>query len=158
MKPQEEAVVLRFLAGVDCGSEEYVVQVVGDKGELAGKFKAGHGGSHQVELVDWLRRTCGDPAQVGVALEAPRGAVVERLLEQGFMVYAINPQQLDRFRDRHSPAGAKDDSRDALVLATSLRTDRQSFRRLHPEDPQTIELRDLSRLDESLSLGCAALL
>jgi transposase len=85
-----------------------------------------------------------------VALEAPRGAVVEHLLEQRFAVYAINPKQVDRFRDRHSPAGAKDDSRDARVLASALRTDRASFRLLQVEDPQTIELRDLSRLDESL--------
>jgi len=31
----------------------------------------------------------------------------------GFVVHAINPKQLDRFRDRFSPAGAKDDRRDA---------------------------------------------
>jgi transposase len=28
-------------------------------------------------------------------------------------VYAINPKQLDRFRDRFFPAGSKDDRRDA---------------------------------------------
>jgi hypothetical protein len=32
-------------------------------------------------------------------------------------------KQLDRFRDRYSVAGAKDDKRDAMVLADSLRTD-----------------------------------
>jgi len=31
------------------------------------------------------------------------------LVERGFHVYAINPKQLDRFRDRHSVPGAKDD-------------------------------------------------
>jgi hypothetical protein len=48
---------------------------------------------------------------------------VETLMEQGFAVFSINPKQLDRFRDRYSPAGAKDDRRDAFVLADSLRTD-----------------------------------
>ena len=38
-------------------------------------------------------------------------------MDRGFAVYSINPKQLDRFRDRFSPAGAKDDSRDARVLA-----------------------------------------
>jgi transposase len=41
----------------------------------------------------------------------------------------LNPKQLDRFRDRHTVAGAKDDRRDAFVLADSLRTDRPAFRR-----------------------------
>jgi hypothetical protein len=44
------------------------------------------------------------------------------LVERGFQVYAINPKQLDRFRDRYSMSGAKDDRRDAFVLADSLRT------------------------------------
>jgi len=33
----------------------------------------------------------------------------------GFNVYVINPKHLDRLRDRFSPAGAKDDSRDLKV-------------------------------------------
>jgi hypothetical protein len=41
------------------------------------------------------------------------------LVERGFQVYAINPKQLDRFRDRYSMSGAKDDRRDAFVLADS---------------------------------------
>jgi transposase len=141
---------LRFFVGVDCGSQKHVLHVLDQSGKHVDEFDIGHSGSQQAELTDRLRRICGDPAQVGVALEAPRGAVVEHLLEQRFAVYAINPKQLDRFRDRHSPAGAKDDSRDARVLASALRTDRDSFRLLEVEDPQTIELRDLSRLDESL--------
>jgi transposase len=141
---------LRFFVGVDCGSEEYRVCVLDENGKRRDEFSVGHGGKHQGELIDRLRRVCGDPSQVGVALEAPRGALIEHLLEQGFVAHSINPKQLDRFRDRHSPAGAKDDSRDALVLAGSLRTDIDSFRRLEVEAQSTIELRDLNRLDEDL--------
>src|SRR5204863_9464647 len=46
-----------------------------------------------------------------------------------------NPKQLDRFRDRFTVAGAKDDRRDAHVLADSLRTDRHAFRRLSNDEP-----------------------
>jgi transposase len=83
---------------------------------------------------------------VHVGIEMPHGPVVETLLERGFAVFAINPKQLDRFRDRFSPAGAKDDSRDALVLADSLRTDPRAYRRLSIDDPEVIELREWSRL------------
>ena len=51
-----------------------------------------------------------------MAIETPHGPVVEMLLERGFAVFAINPKQIDRFRDRFTIAGAKDDSRDARVL------------------------------------------
>jgi enolase len=51
-------------------------------------------------------------------------------LERGFQVYAINPKQLDRFRDRFSVAGAKDDRRDAHVLADALRYGAETFQAL----------------------------
>jgi hypothetical protein len=41
---------------------------------------------------------------------------------------------MDRFRDRFSMAGAKDGSRDAEVMSSSLRTDPRCFRRLAPAD------------------------
>ena len=53
------------------------------------------------------------PATVAVAIETPHGVLVDALLEHGFAVFAINPKQLDRFRDRFTVAGAKDDRRDA---------------------------------------------
>ena len=74
--------------------------------------------------------------------------MVETLLERGFNVYSINPKQLDRFRDRFTAAGAKDDRRDADVLASSVRTDRQAFRPLAPADPEIVELREWSRMAE----------
>jgi len=72
------------------------------------------------------------------------------LLERGFVVFAVNPKQLDRFRDRFTVAGAKDDRRDALVLGDALRTDRRAFRRLSVDDPVVIELREWSRIAEDL--------
>src|SRR5271157_3290501 len=83
-----------------------------------------------------------EPPTVAVAIEAPHGPVVEILLERRFQVDAVNPKQLDRFRDRFTVAGAKDDRRDAYVLADALRTDRHCFRRLTVEDPVVIELRE----------------
>ena len=56
-----------------------------------------------------LSVTDSEAAAVGVAIKVPRGPVVESLMERGFAVYPINPKQLDRFRDRISPSGAKDD-------------------------------------------------
>jgi len=71
-------------------------------------------------------------------------------MEHGFEVHAVNPKQLDRFRDRFTMAGAKDDRLDALVLASALRTDRQLFRRLQPDDPSVTKLRERSRMHEEL--------
>ncbi|MGB8870267.1 MAG: transposase [Rhodomicrobium sp.] len=84
----------------------------------------------------------------GSAWPCRRDAVGSR-----FEVYAINPRQLDRFRDRFSPAGAKDDSRDAETLSSSLRTDCRAFHRVSLADPAIIELREWSRMADDIRGG-----
>jgi transposase len=61
-----------------------------------------------------------------------------------------DPKQLDRFRYRHTVAGAKDDRCDAEVLADALRTDPHCFRRLAASAPALIGLREWSRAAEEL--------
>jgi transposase len=82
---------------------------------------------------------------------------VETFLEKEVAVFAINPKQLDRFRDRHTVSGAKDDRRDAFVLADSLRTDMAAFRRARLGDPLLVQLRELSRMQEELKADRIAL-
>jgi transposase len=92
----------------------------------------------------------GDANSAAVAIEVPRGAMVESLVENDLAVFAINPKQMDRFRDRHTVAGAKDDKLDALVMADSLRTDQPCFHRVHLDEPAFIRLREWSRMEEDL--------
>ena len=73
-------------------------------------------------------------------------------MDSGFLVHALNPKQLDRFRDRFTIAGSKDDRLDALVLADALRTDRHHYRLLEARHPTIIALREWSRITEDLSL------
>ena len=112
----------------------------------------GHGDPLRLaRLADWLWTvSAGHPLRLAVAIEVPRGAIVEGLLDRGFPVFAINPKQLARFRDRHTMSGAKDDRRDACILADSVRTDHPSFHRVHLGEPQFVLLRELSRAEETL--------
>lgn len=60
-------------------------------------------------------------------------------------MFSINPKQVDRFRDRYTVNGAKDDRRDAYVIAMSLVTDRQAFKMLTIESAFTLRVRELAR-------------
>ena len=143
---------LTWYVGVDWGSRKHQVCVLDGAGEVCGERAFAHGGPGLCAMGSWILETVGDvaPATVGVAIETPRGPVVESLLEHGLAVYSINPKQLDRFRDRYSPAGAKDDRRDALVLASALRTDPHCLRRVTALDPQLVELREWLRIRAEL--------
>lgn len=143
---------LRWFAGVDWGSQSHQACVLDAAGTVLGEREFNHGGAGLTEMATWLLSfAAGRADEVGVAVETPSGPVVESLLEHDFAVHSINPKQLDRFRDRLSPAGAKDDRRDARVLASALRTDPHCLRRLEPTDPAIVELREWSRLGEELT-------
>ena len=140
----------QIYVGIDWGSEAHQACVLDHERRIVAERSFAHAGDAVAGFAQWLRELADDPGRVAIAIEIPRGAVVETLVERGFQVYAINPKQLDRFRDRYSMSGAKDDRRDAFVLADSLRTDQPCFRRVRLDDPRVIQLRGLSRLDEDL--------
>ncbi len=100
---------LAWFVGVDWGSQTHQACVSDVAGKLLGERRSSMA-ARGCRRSDWLLSSGSE--QVGVAIETPRGPVVESLMERGFAVHAINPKQLDRF-DRISPAGAKDDRRDA---------------------------------------------
>jgi transposase len=141
----------RWFVGIDWASQEHVVTPCDDQGKKIGERNFAHGGTGLSDMIAWLLKASGGkPGEIHVAIETPHGPIVETLLERGFNVYSVNPKQLDRFRDRFTVSGAKDDSLDAYVLADSLRTDMHLFRKLSIVDPLIIELREWSRIDEQL--------
>src|SRR2546426_7311878 len=148
---EDQPMPYEWFVGIDWGSQQHQVCVLDGERRRVGERAIDHDGASLARLADWLwTLSAGQPQRVVVAIEVPRGAIVEGLLERGFHVFAMNPKQLDRFRDRHSVAGAKDDRRDAFVLADSVRTDQPSFRRLQLDAPHLLLLRELSRAEETL--------
>jgi len=91
------------------------------------------------------------PEQIAIAIEVNHGAVVEALLAEGLFVYSTNPKVLDGLRDRFSPAGAKDDRRDAFVLASCVESYAHAFRRIEPGNEANARLQAATRLREELT-------
>lgn len=139
----------RFV-GIDWGHRELSVAMVDEAGERVWEREYARDGEGIAALCTALSEG-GEVARTHVALEMPRAAVIEALLDRGFPLYSINPKQADRFRDRHTVSGAKDDARDAFVLADALRTDRRLFHRLLLEEEHLVTLRALSRGLEALT-------
>ena len=135
----------QIYVGIDWGSQSHQVVVLDAARRRIGERVVAHDGAALHTMAQWVAGL-GPPGAVAVAIEVPHGAVVDTLLEHGVAVYALNPRQMDRFRDRYTVAGAKDDRRDAEVLGTALLTDQPAFRRLQPDDPVVVQLRELTRM------------
>ena len=141
----------RFYVGVDWATEQHQACVMNARGEVLQQHKIEHSGRGIMDFMAWMETLAEGQAEgIAVSIEVPRGPLVEAFLEHRWAVFGINPKQLDRFRDRYMVAGAKDDSRDAYVLADSLRTDQHCFRRLGPDHPVVVRIRELSRTEESV--------
>jgi transposase len=136
--------------GIDQGESRFQVCVLVE-GALKEQRAFAHDGSGIAEAIAWLRSQVeGEASRLRVAIETPRGAIVEGLLQAGIAVLSLNPKQLDRFRDRFTVAGSKDDRLDARVLADSLRTDETAFRPLRLDPERLTRLREASRLEDEI--------
>ena len=108
----------RWFVGIDWATQNHEVCIVDCDGGVVDRKTIEHTGAGIAQLVKRLEElTRAEPGLVAVGIEVPRGAIIECLIEHRFAVYSLNPKQMDRFRDRHTVAGSKDDRRDALVLA-----------------------------------------
>ena len=63
-----------------------------------------------------------------VGMESESGVWVKGVMEVGYVVFAVNPLQVARYRERHSTSGAKSDPADAHLLAEMVRLDRAHHR------------------------------
>ena len=156
--PNAAAVEFDWYVGIDCGGAAHQVWVLDAQGRRVGERVVAHSGAAFAAFVAWLHELAGPSlARVAVGLETPHGGPVALCLEHGAAVFAINPKQLERFRERASAAGAKDDRRDAFAAASALRTDRAAFHRLAPEAAALVQVRELSRVSDELREEAARL-
>jgi hypothetical protein len=92
----------------------------------------------------------GEPDQVVVGIETDRGAWVRALAASGYQVYAINPMQVARYRQRHATSGAKSDAGDAHVLAELVRLDRAAHRPIAGDSDLAEAIKLVARAHQTL--------
>ena len=139
----------RFVIGIDLGNTEHalcVLNVANPQRQQVKKFRS------DASIVEHLQALGAEPHSVAVAVEDKGNVVVDALVAAGFACFSINPKKADRFRERYAVSGAKDDKRDAIVLARSLVTDEHAFQRVAPVNGDIFALgalkQELRQLDD----------
>jgi transposase len=127
---EDEALLL--LVGDDWAEDHHDVEVQDETGRRLGKARLPEGITGIARLHALIGQHVGDEedeqVQVVIGIETERGPWVQALLTAGYQVYAINPLQVARYRERHGVSGAKSDPGDAHTLADMVRTDRHQLR------------------------------
>jgi transposase len=91
-----------------------------------------------------------DIAQVAVGIETDRGPWVRALVAAGYRVFAVNPLQASRFRQRRSVSGAKSDAADAHTLADMVRTDSHQLRQVAGDSELAEAIKVVARAHKTL--------
>ena len=91
-----------------------------------------------------------EPEDVLVGIETDRGPWVQALLAAGYTVYAVNPLQAARYRERHGTSGAQSDPGDAHVLAELVRTDREHHRPIAGDSELAAGVKVLARAHQNM--------
>ena len=85
-----------------------------------------------------------------VGIETDRGGWVAALVAAGYQVFAVNPLQVARSRQRHVTSGAKSDTWDAHTLADMVRTDRHQLRPIAADSALAEAVKVLARAHQTL--------
>jgi transposase len=102
------------------------------------------------ELIGEYLGEDGEPEQVALGIETDRGPWVTALIAAGYTVYAVNPRQVARYRERHGTSGAKSDAGDAHTLADMVRTDRHQLRPVAGDSEQAQAVKVVARAHQTL--------
>jgi transposase len=117
--------------GDDWAEAHHDIEIVNDSGQVLVRKRLPEGLAGVTALHELVAEHLdpdGEPDQVLIGIETDRGPWVQALLAAGYVVFAINPLQVARYRERHSTSGAKSDPADAHLLAEIVRLDRAHHR------------------------------
>jgi transposase len=144
---------LRLFVGDDWSEAHHDVELMDATGRTLAKARLAEGVAGMARLHTLVCDQLGaavDDVEVVVGIETDRGPWVQALLAAGYTVFAVNPLQAARYRDRLGVSGAKSDAADAHMLADMVRTDSHQLRRVAEDSPRAEAIKVVARAHKTL--------
>jgi transposase len=142
-----------LFVGDDWAEDHHDVELMDQTGRRLAKARLPEGVAGIARLHAMIAEHLGqdtDEDAVLVGIETDRGPWVAALLAAGYTVYAVNPLQAARYRERHGVSGAKSDSADAHILADMVRADAHQLRPVAADSSRVQALKVVARTHKTL--------
>lgn len=141
-----------LFVGDDWAEDHHDVEVQDEAGRRLAKARLAEGLAGVAQLHELIAQHLGDDQadHVAIGIETDRGPWVVALIAAGYRVFAINPLQVARYRERQSVSGAKSDAADAHVLADMVRTDSHQLRQVAGDSDQAEAVKVVARAHKTL--------
>ena len=143
----------RLFVGDDWAEDHHDVEVMDAAGRVLAKRRLPEGVAGMARLHEMAGQQLGEDdqdAEVVIGIETDRGPWVAALVAAGYTVYAVNPLQASRYRERHGVSGAKSDGADAHMLADMVRTDSHQLRAVAGDSADAEGIKVLARTHKTL--------
>jgi transposase len=144
---------VRLFAGDDWAEDHHDVELMDAAGRVLAKRRLPEGAAGMARLHELVGQQLGedaDDAEVVIGIETDRGPWVAALVAAGYVVYAVNPLQASRYRERHGVSGAKSDGADAHMLTDMVRTDSHQLRAVAGDSADAEGIKVLARTHKTL--------
>jgi transposase len=142
-----------LFVGDDWAEEHHDVELQNEAGRVLSRARLPEGVAGIARLHAMIGEHLAEDEEeptVVVGIETERGPWVQALITAGYQVFAVNPLQAARYRERHVVSGAKSDTKDAHVLAGMVRTDRHQLRQVAGDSAEAEAVKVLSRAHKTL--------
>jgi transposase len=142
-----------LFVGDDWAEAHHDVELVDDTGRVLAKRRLPEGVGGLSVLHSLIGDHLGDdeePDSVIIGIETDRGPWVAALAAAGYTVFAVNPLQVARYRERHGVSGAKSDPGDAHTLAELVRLDRAHHTPLASDSSLAEQVKVLARSHQTM--------
>jgi transposase len=141
-----------LFVGDDWSEENHDVELMDASGGTLARVRLREGAAGMTRLHAMIGEYAGGGGEpvVRVGIETDRGLWVMALIAAGYEVFAINPLQTSRYRDRHQVSGGKSDAGDAHVLADMVRTDSHQLRQVAADTPAAQAVKVVARAHKTL--------
>ena len=144
-----------LFVGDDWAEDHHDVELMDETGRVLARARLGEGVAGMARLHAMVAEQLGDHVDEGlvevkVGIETDRGPWVAALLAAGYMVFAVNPLQVSRYRERHRVSGAKSDKADAHTLADMVRTDSHQLRPVAGDSAEVEAIKVVARAHKTL--------
>lgn len=139
-----------IFVGNDWAEDHHDVCVMDQSGATLAIRWFDHGIDGVAMFHDLVAGFVSDPSDVVIGAETDRGMWVEALIAAGYLVYALNPKTVSRYREGVTVSGAKSDKADAKVLADMVRTNRHIHRLVAGDSDLGHEIKIVARTHQTL--------
>ncbi len=146
-----------LFVGDDWAEDHHDVEVMDASGRRLAKARLPEGVAGITRLHAMIGQWLGDDIEaedvagrVKIGIETDRGPWVQALVAAGYTVYAVNPLQASRYRERLALSGAKSDAADAHMLADMVRTDSHQLRPIAGDTAEAEAVKVVTRMHKTL--------